>query len=102
MIARFEFEPRSLPIVILDAQQHLAVAIARRAPDMQGVDDVAEVQIAGRRRRKACQHVQIRIACLAVARPREGGAGHSIARIDRSADREPSSGTALAYKPSGP
>jgi hypothetical protein len=32
-----EFEPRALAIVILDAQQHLAVAIARRAPDVQAL-----------------------------------------------------------------
>ena len=66
-----EFDARALPIVILDAQQHPAATIPRRSPDMQGVDDVAEVQIAGRRRSKPCQHVQspnaIRTACLAVA-----------------------------------
>jgi hypothetical protein len=66
-------EPRSLAIVILDAKDHLAIARARRAPDVQGVDHMAEMQMTGRRRRKPCQHVQIRIARLAEARRREGG-----------------------------
>jgi hypothetical protein len=48
--------------VIFDAQQDAAVAIVRRAPDIQRIDDVPEVQMSGRRGREACQHVQIRIA----------------------------------------
>ena len=89
------FRPRALPIVILDAQQHLAVAIARGAPDVQGVDDVAEVQIAGRRRREACQHVQIRMqvqhcrSAEATARGRRRR--RSIAGFDRSGRSRPSS-----------
>ena len=42
----------ALPIVILDPQQHLAVARFRGIPDVDGVDDVAEVKESGRRRSK--------------------------------------------------
>src|SRR6188472_3578912 len=52
------FGPRALPIVILDPQQHLAAALLRGPPDVEGVYDVTQVQVAGRRRRKACQHAQ--------------------------------------------
>src|SRR5581483_2765010 len=37
----------ALTIVILDAQQHAAAACARDAPDVNCVDDVAEVEEAG-------------------------------------------------------
>ena len=52
---RFERRPAAMPIVILNAQQHAAcrIAGARHPPDVNRVDDVAEVQVAGRRRRKA-------------------------------------------------
>ena len=55
---RLVFGLRSLAIVILDAQQHAPVAGVGDAPDMQGIDDMPKVQVAGGRRRKACQHVQ--------------------------------------------
>jgi hypothetical protein len=54
----FIFRTGSLPIVILDPQQHAAVAIVRRAPHVKGIDDVPEVEVAGGRGREACQHVQ--------------------------------------------
>src|SRR5262249_46316910 len=41
----------SLAIVILDPQEHRSVVTACHAPDVDGVDDVSEVEKAGRRRR---------------------------------------------------
>ena len=58
----FVFGLRSLSIVILDPQQDASVATVRRAPDMQGIDDVPEVKMTGRSRRKPCQHLPFRIA----------------------------------------
>ena len=71
-----ELDARALAIVILDAQQDLAVAIARRAPDVERVDDVAEVQITGGRRGKPCQHVQSQDS---LSRRSEAKADRSIA-----------------------
>ena len=47
------FRAAALPIVILDAQQHLAVAGPGGVPHVDGVDDMAEVKEPGRRRREA-------------------------------------------------
>jgi hypothetical protein len=58
----FKLRPRALPIVIFDAQQNLPIAIARRTPDVEGVDHVAQVQVTGGRRSKARNHAPIRIA----------------------------------------
>ena len=41
-------------IVILDAQEHPAIERTRNAPDVDRVDDVPEVEVAGGRRREAC------------------------------------------------
>src|SRR5262249_45242450 len=41
-----------LPVVILDAQEHTAAARACDAPHVEGVDDVSQVEKAGRRRRE--------------------------------------------------
>lgn len=49
---RFVFRATALPIVILDPQEDAAAARACDTPDDNGVDDMSEVEIAGRRRRK--------------------------------------------------
>jgi hypothetical protein len=57
-----ELGPRSLAIVILDAQPHLAVTLARDPPDVERIDDVPEMKVAGGSGREASNHVPIRIA----------------------------------------
>ena len=58
----FELGAASLPIVVLDAQAHVAGCTqprgtwAERAPHVLGVQDVSEVKPAGGRRREAGQH----------------------------------------------
>ena len=47
-----EFEPTSLGVVILDAQQDTPAAFTSDPPDVNRVADVAEMQIAGRSRRE--------------------------------------------------
>ena len=44
-------------VVVFDAQQHAAVMLARKAPHLQRVEHVADVQISRRRRRKPCDHL---------------------------------------------
>ena len=46
----------ALTVVVLDAQQHAAARRLRDAPDEDGVDDVTEVQSAGRRRCEPREH----------------------------------------------
>ena len=50
------FRAAALPIVILDAEQHLAVTGPGGLPDVDGIDDMAEVKEAGRRGRESCYH----------------------------------------------
>ena len=51
--ARFVLGPAADAIVILDAQEHLRADGSRHAPDVDGVHDVAEVQVPCGRRGKA-------------------------------------------------
>ena len=53
------------PIVVLDAQQHASTPIARGIPDVDGVDDVAEVQEARWRRGEPGHNVQgsVKVEC---------------------------------------
>ena len=50
----FEFRPAARSIVILNPQQHPATAWTRKTPDMDRIDDMPEVEIAGRRRCESC------------------------------------------------
>jgi hypothetical protein len=47
---------RPLAIVVLDAQQDPAIAIVRGLPDVQGIHDMAKMQIARRGGRKPGNH----------------------------------------------
>jgi hypothetical protein len=46
---------RALAVVVLDAEQHVGPESSGQAPDVDGVDDMAEVQQSGRGRREPCQ-----------------------------------------------
>jgi hypothetical protein len=48
--------PASLPIVILDPKQDLPAACLRNSPDLNGVDDVADMEETGRRWRESADH----------------------------------------------
>jgi len=50
--SRLEFGPAPLPIVVLDAEQNAAVPRPGFPPDVDGVDDVSKVKVAGGGRRK--------------------------------------------------
>lgn len=54
-----EFGPAALAIVVLDAEQDLAVAIVGGLPDVEGVDDVSQMKKAGRGRREPCNHTPL-------------------------------------------
>ena len=81
---------RALAVVILNAQQDTAVAIVCRRPHLEGVDDVAEVQIAGGRRRKAGNHEPLednlppRKVAVEPFNPRRATTGREIRRIDHA------------------
>src|SRR6266540_111760 len=47
-----EFGPAALSIVVLDPQEYACITRARLAPDIEGIDDVSEVEEAGWRRRE--------------------------------------------------
>jgi hypothetical protein len=49
------FGPAPLAIVIFDAEQHARAMLARERPHKMGVQDVAEVEIAGRGRGEASE-----------------------------------------------
>lgn len=57
--ARFVVRPAADPIVILYAQQHTAVHRARQAPHVDGIDDVTEVKVTGRRWSVAREHLVV-------------------------------------------
>ena len=95
----FVFRFGSLPIVILDSQQHPAVAIMRSAPHMQGIDDVSEVEMACWSGSEPCQHAPFRIPLARRSAPRNGGSAPLDGRLRPLASAQRSSGTGLAYKP---
>src|SRR5690606_29036415 len=64
----------SLAVVILDAQHHAPTQLPRDTPDVDGVEYVPEMQIAGWRRREARDHAVM----LAHRRRRSAGAGYLI------------------------
>ena len=68
---RLVFGPAALSIVILDAQQHPSAARASRAPNVDGIHHVAQVQVARRSGRKTRQRRHVRIVPQANTRPRE-------------------------------
>jgi hypothetical protein len=43
----FELWPRSLAIVVLDPEAHLAAGVPREPPDIDCVEEMTEVQVAG-------------------------------------------------------
>ena len=49
---------RALPIVVLDAQQHPPPERSGQAPDVDAIDDVPEVEMAGRRGREPRERVR--------------------------------------------
>ena len=53
---RLERRPRPLAIVVFNAKQDAPIAVVRRLPDMEGIDDVAEVQETRWSGRKPCNH----------------------------------------------
>src|SRR5262245_28487423 len=57
--ARFVFGPAADAIMILHAQQHTTASRACQAPNVDGVDDVTEVKVAGRRRRVPREHLVV-------------------------------------------
>ena len=53
---RLELRSRTLAIVVFHAKQDAPIAVVRRLPDMEGIDDVAEVQETRWGGRKPCNH----------------------------------------------
>ena len=54
--ASFELRARPLAVVVLDPQPHVASRAAREAPDVDGIEKVPEMEVAGRRGGEAgCQ-----------------------------------------------
>src|SRR5436190_13211576 len=51
-----ELRTRPLTVVILDAEQHSPTFVARCTPDMEGIDDVADVEMTGGCGRKTGEH----------------------------------------------
>lgn len=51
--AGLEFGARSLAVVVLHAQEYLRAHACRQSPHVNGIDDVAQVERAGRRRRES-------------------------------------------------
>jgi hypothetical protein len=49
----FESPPRALTVVILDAEEDPATQRSRQPPDVQGIEDMAEMEGSGRRRSEA-------------------------------------------------
>ena len=60
----FELRPAALPVVVLDAQQHVTVERARESPHEHGVHDMADVQVSRRRRSESGQRTARSRPCL--------------------------------------
>ena len=60
--AALELRPRPLAVVVLDPQPHLAAGVPRKPPDVDRVEEMAEVQMAGGRGGEAGQITKLRIA----------------------------------------
>ena len=55
----FELRARTFAVVVLDPQPHLAPRATREAPDVDRIEKVPEMEVAGRRRREASDQLQI-------------------------------------------
>jgi len=56
----FEFSSRPLAVVVLDSEQDPGAEEPRGTPDVFGVEDVAEVKVAGRSGRESGSHASAR------------------------------------------